>query len=98
MVQITAPLVTVAPTSADSPVTVPSLWALIGCSIFIASRTTIRSPADTVARSDPATLTIGPCIGEGRESPEAPEPPCPPPRLRGLAAAAAGAAGAPPPP
>ena len=39
--QMTAPAVTTAPTSAFRPVTVPALWALIGCSIFIASSTTI---------------------------------------------------------
>ena len=46
--QSTAPLVTVAPTSAVSPVTVPALCALSGCSIFIASSTTITSPSATV--------------------------------------------------
>src|SRR4051812_47567278 len=96
MVQSTAPLVTVAPTSADRPVTVPALCALIGCSIFIASRTTTRSPAETVAPSSTATLTIVPCIGEVSESPDAPEPPWPLPRLRGLAAEPAGAPAPPP--
>ena len=46
--QMTAPLVTVAPTSAFRPVTVPALWALSGCSIFIASSTTTTSPSATV--------------------------------------------------
>jgi stage II sporulation protein D len=45
--QMTAPLVTVAPTSARGPVTVPALCALSGCSIFIASRTTTTSPSAT---------------------------------------------------
>ena len=35
----TVPLVTVSPTAARSPLITPPLWALIGCSIFIASRT-----------------------------------------------------------
>ena len=46
--QSTAPVGTVAPTSAVRPVTMPALWALSGCSIFIASSTTTRSPASTV--------------------------------------------------
>src|SRR5947209_20324217 len=95
MVQMTAPLVTVAPTSADRPETGPSLCAVIGCSIFIASSTTTRSPAETLAPSSTATLTIVPCIGEVRESPDTPEPPWPELRLRGLAGAPAAAA---PPP
>ena len=41
MSQMTVPDVTTAPTSAARPVTVPALWALSGCSIFIASSTTI---------------------------------------------------------
>ena len=45
---MTSPDVTVAPTSTLRPVTTPSLWALIGCSIFMASTTTIWSPAETV--------------------------------------------------
>ena len=45
---MTSPEVTVAPTSTDRPVTTPSLCALIGCSIFMASTTTIWSPAATV--------------------------------------------------
>src|SRR3954463_10091616 len=59
----------------------------MGCSIFIASSTTTRSPAATVAPSSTATLTIVPCMGAVRESPEAADPLPPPPRLRGLAAA-----------
>ena len=46
--QMTAPLVTVWPTSAARPVTVPALCAVSGCSIFIASSTTTSSPASTV--------------------------------------------------
>ncbi len=72
--QITAPLVTVAPTSAWRPVTVPALWALSGCSIFIASMTTMTSPSATVAPSVTATLTMVPCMGEVTESPEAAAP------------------------
>ncbi len=41
-------LVTVWPTSATSPMIAPALWALIGCSIFIAPRTTTSSPAASV--------------------------------------------------
>src|SRR3954467_9683087 len=47
--QMTEPLVTTAPTSALSDVMVPALCALSGCSIFIASRTTIIWPASTVS-------------------------------------------------
>src|SRR3954453_19165299 len=61
MGQMTAPLVTAAPTSADSPETGPALCAVIGCSIFIASSTTIRSPASPLAPFSTATLPIGPC-------------------------------------
>src|SRR3954447_24058757 len=70
MVQRTAPLLTLAPTSAARPETVPALCAVIGCSIFIASSTTTRSPASTVAPSSTATFTIVPCMGEVRSSPE----------------------------
>src|SRR3954466_8507809 len=87
MVQMTVPLVTAPPTSAFSPEIVPPLCAVMGCSIFMASRTTTRSPGSTVAPSSTATLTIVPCIGAVRESPEAADPLPPPPRLRGLAAA-----------
>ena len=59
----TAPLVTVSPTAAVRPVTVPDLWAVIGCSIFIASSTTTRSPASTCWPSSTAILTIVPCMG-----------------------------------
>ena len=37
---------TAAPASTASPVMVPSLWAVTGFSIFMASSTTTRSPAD----------------------------------------------------
>ena len=53
---------------------VPALCALSGCSIFIASSTTTRSPASTSAPSSTATFTMVPCIGEVRESPEAAAP------------------------
>src|SRR3954471_21345038 len=87
--QIAAPAETVAPTSAVRPVTVPDLWALRGCSIFMASRTTIRSPSATVAPSSTAILTMVPCIGEVRESPEAAEFLVPPARRDGFFLAAA---------
>ena len=82
-----------APTSADRPVTVPALWAVSGCSIFIASRTTTSSPASTTWPSSTAILTMVPCIGEVSESPDAAarRPSCRRPR-RGAAFAAAGAA------
>ena len=61
--QSTVPVGTVAPTSAVSAVITPALCALSGCSIFIASSTTIRSPAATSWPSSTATLTIVPCMG-----------------------------------
>ena len=45
--QITAPEETVSPTVAARLVTVPDLWALRGCSIFMASMTTTVSPSAT---------------------------------------------------
>ena len=75
--QITAPLVTVAPTLAANPLMVPALWAVSGCSIFIASRTTTRSPSATVSPSATATFTMVPCIGLVSVSPEAAAGPCP---------------------
>lgn len=63
MVQIAAPAVSTAPTSAASPAIVPALWACRGCSIFIASRTTTRSPSATVSPSATAILTMVPCMG-----------------------------------
>src|SRR6185437_1600230 len=67
--QIAAPAETVWPTSTASPVTVPSLCAVSGCSIFIASSTTITSPADTCCPSLATILTIVPCIGLTRVAP-----------------------------
>ena len=58
---------------------VPALCALIGCSIFIASRTTTSSPTSTTWPSSTAILTIVPCIGVVRASPEAAAPALPPP-------------------
>src|SRR4051794_19663293 len=72
--QMTAPLVTVAPTSACRPVTVPALCALSGCSIFMASMTTIASPSATSWPSPTGTFTIVPCIGEVTASPDAAAP------------------------
>src|SRR5689334_21280704 len=63
---MTAPLVTVAPTSAFSPVTVPALWALMACSIFMASMTTMVSPSATSWPSSTGTFTTVPCIDDGR--------------------------------
>jgi hypothetical protein len=71
---MTAPLVTLSPASAVSPVTVPSLCAVIGCSIFIASSTTMASPAATRSPSRTATLTMVPCMGEVTASPLTPAP------------------------
>ncbi|TWH70961.1 mutator family transposase [Micromonospora olivasterospora] len=45
---MTAPWGTVSPTAAAMPVMVPDLWALMGCSIFMASRTATSSPTSTV--------------------------------------------------
>ena len=44
----TVPCVMAAPASTASPVITPSLWAVTGFSIFMASSTTTRSPAATV--------------------------------------------------
>src|SRR5689334_1954591 len=73
--QIAAPAETVWPTSTASPVTVPSLCAVSGCSIFIASSTTITSPTDTRCPSAAAILMIVPCIGLIRVSPRGGRPP-----------------------
>ena len=59
--------------------TVPSLWAVSGCSIFIASRITTVSPALTWVPSAATIFTIVPCIGVTSESPLA-APPRPPAR------------------
>jgi len=64
-----APALTVWPTSTARPVTVPSLGAVSGCSIFIASSTTTTSPADTRCPSPASILTIVPCIGLTRVLP-----------------------------
>ncbi len=70
MSQISAPAVTEEPTAAVKRLTTPVLWALRGCSIFIASSTTTRSPSATVAPSSTATLTMVPCMGEDRLTPD----------------------------
>src|SRR5690606_38830497 len=67
--QMTLPAVTPVPTAALSLRTTPSRCATSGCSIFIASRTTTRSPCATRAPSATATLTIVPCIGEVSPTP-----------------------------
>src|SRR5712671_760376 len=96
--QITAPAVTVWPTSTDSPVTVPSLCAVSGCSIFIASSTTITSPALTCVPSAATIFTIVPCIGLTRVAVLArgDDPPRTP-RSRGDLAPRTPLGGAPPP-
>src|ERR1700745_1911657 len=73
--QIAAPAETVWPTSTASPAPVPSLCAVSGCSIFIASSTTITSPADTRCPSAAAILMIVPCIGLKRVLPRGGRPP-----------------------
>jgi hypothetical protein len=70
--QISAPADTVWPTSTESPVTVPSLCAASGCSIFIASSTTTGSPVATRWPSATAILMIVPCIGLISVSPPVP--------------------------
>ena len=67
--QIAVPALTAWPTSTDSPVTVPSLCAVSGCSIFMASSTTTTSPADTRCPSPASILMIVPCIGLTRVAP-----------------------------
>ena len=88
---------TVSPTAALRPVTTPDLWALIGCSIFIASRTMTRSPSATVAPSSTAILTMVPCIGAVSESPEAAAPALLPPERFGRLLLRRAAAAPPPP-
>ena len=66
------PALTLAPTPAVSPVTVPARCATSGCSIFMASSTTTRSPSATSAPSSTATLTIVPCMGEASVVPSTP--------------------------
>src|SRR6185503_14506270 len=72
---MTAPLATTSPTLAVRPLTVPALWAVSGCSIFIASSTTTRSPAATWSPSETAIFTIVPCIGLVSASPLTAAPP-----------------------
>src|SRR5690606_40361853 len=67
--QMTVPAETEAPTLVASERTVPERCATRGCSIFIASSTTTRSPSLTWAPSSTAILTIVPCIGEPRVLP-----------------------------
>src|SRR5690606_33700427 len=67
--QMTVPAETEAPTLVASERTVPERCATRGCSIFIASSTTTRSPSLTWAPSSTAILTIVPCIGEARVLP-----------------------------
>src|SRR5690606_21910284 len=86
--QMVAPDVTDAPISALRPLMVPERWALRGCSIFMASRTTTGSPSLTSWPSSTATFTIVPCIGEARVSPEATGPDLRAARRFGLAPAA----------
>src|SRR5215469_1710466 len=92
--QITAPAGTVWPTAMLSPETVPALWAVSGCSIFIASSTTIVSPASTCSPSAATILTIVPCIGLMSSSPVGAPPLTLPRRPPGLGRAAGAAAGA----
>src|SRR6266571_3123270 len=61
--QMASPLETVCPTVTESPLTVPSLCAASGCSIFMASSTTMVSPADTRWPSSATSFTMVPCIG-----------------------------------
>src|SRR5690349_14054022 len=86
--QIDAPAETLWPTSTASPVTVPSLCAVSGCSIFIASSTTITSPADTCCPSLTAILMIVPCIGLTRVLPPPAGADRPPPRREARARSA----------
>ena len=51
--------------------TMPLRWAAIGCSIFMASMTTIWSPSLTSSPSTTLTLMIVPCIGQATELPVA---------------------------
>src|SRR5450756_1802637 len=62
--QIAEPALTLEPTAALSAATRPARCASSGCSIFIASSTTTRSPSATAAPSTTATLTMVPCIGD----------------------------------
>src|SRR5439155_10512210 len=86
--QIVAPADRTSPTAAVRPVTTPALCALSGCSIFIASRTTTRSPSATVSPSLTAIFTIVPCIGAVSASPLAVAVARLPPPRRGRVAVA----------
>src|SRR5699024_1296796 len=72
--QITVPALTVSPTAAASPWMRPARCATSGCSIFIASSTTTRSPSAISSPSSTATFTIVPCIGEASAFPPAAPP------------------------
>src|SRR5215475_13211741 len=61
--QMTAPAATVWPTWTLRPVTVPSLCAVSGCSIFMASSTTMVSPVLTCSPSAATIFTMVPCMG-----------------------------------
>ena len=62
--QMTAPEETVWPTSADRPLIVPALCAVSGCSIFMASRTTMVSPAAKLAIVPPKPpISVSPKFG-----------------------------------
>src|ERR1700722_9456620 len=93
----TVPWVIAAPVSTANPVITPSLCAVTGFSIFIASRTTTRSPVETSCPSSTATLTTVPCIGAVTASPDAAAPPWAP-RLRGLGFLRMTPPASPPPP
>src|SRR5262249_33295927 len=91
--QITAPAGTVWPTVMLSPETVPALCAVSGCSIFIASSTTMVSPTSTCSPSAATIFTIVPCIGLTNSSPlGAPAVAAPPRRPAALGLAFGGAA------
>ncbi len=66
------PAATVCPGSASIALIVPSLCAWMGCSIFIASRTTTRSPLTTCCPSSTAIFTTVACMGAFTASPVAP--------------------------
>ena len=61
----TVPCVTAAPASTDSPVMVPSLWAVTGFSIFMASSTTTRSPVGDLLTLFDGDLDDGALHGRG---------------------------------
>src|SRR5439155_23385512 len=96
--QIVVPADTVCPISTASPVTVPSLCAVSGCSIFMASSTTTVSPVETCCPSPATILTIVPCIGLVSSSLPAPPARDRPDRCRGPARSAGPAPTLPPAP